>query len=250
MNDAPLFNLEAVRAWVGDSEIGKGRPYAEGAAVSGCVLTASVLKSCVKGTRTRPYRVWVEPRNGSIIAAGCTCPVGRGSTSGMAKCKHVAATLLAYLEAPNRFVKLGEVYADLEARDKPELIALIYQMIQRTPEVEPLLAGPLPGIPARKEIPPEFYFWQTAEMIRVVNLANDRAAREIAEWVIEMLEDNFAFDQCDQGDVFQAVLTGIARALQRELPENIREQVLCEMPDDLGSTLAALQRGKSEELQV
>jgi uncharacterized Zn finger protein len=239
MNETPLFNLEAVRAWVGDSEIGKGRPYAEGAAVSGCVLTATILKSCVKGTRTRPYRVWVEPRAGGIVAAGCTCPVGRGSTSGMAKCKHVAATLLAYLESPKRFVKLGEVYADLEGRDKSELIALVYQMLQRAPEVEPLLAGPLPGIEPCRPVPPDFYFWQTAEMIRGVNLANDRAAREIAEWVVEMLEDNFAFDQCDQSNVFQAVLEGIARALEKELPPNIRELVLCELPDELRWTLAS-----------
>jgi hypothetical protein len=239
-----------VRAWVGDSEIGKGRPYAEGAAVSGCVLTGSLLKACVKGTRTKPYRVWVQPFSGTVTGAGCTCPVGRGATCGMSRCKHVAATLLAYLEAPNRFVKIRDVYEDLEARDKPELLALIQQMLQRAPEVEPLLAAPLPGVTAARGVPPDFYFWQTAEMIRGVNLANDRAAREIAEWVIEMLEENFAFDQCDQGDVFQAVLAGIARALQRELPENIREQVLCEMPDDLRWTLASPPKTESEEVQV
>ncbi|MBN9121940.1 MAG: SWIM zinc finger family protein [Planctomycetes bacterium] len=250
MNEKPLFGIDAVRAWVGDLEIGKGRPYAAGAAVSGCVLTGTLLKSCVKGTRTRPYRVWVQPGAGAIEGAGCTCPVGRGAACGAAKCKHVAATLLAYLEAPNRFVKLADVYADLEARDKSELVALVMQVLQRAPEVEPLLAAPLPGVESRRAVPPDFYFWQTAEMIRGVNLANDRAAREIAEWVIEMLEDNFAFDQCDQGDVFQAVLAGIARAIQGELPENIREQVLCELPDDLRWTLASPTKNENEEIRV
>lgn len=248
MNDSQLFTLDAVRAWVGDLEIGKGRSYAQSAAVSGCVFAGSLLKACVKGTRTRPYRVWVQPAEGTIVGAGCTCPVGRGQTCGMSRCKHVAAMLLAYLEAPNRFVRLVDVYADLESRDKQELVALVMQMLQRAPEVEPLLAAPLPGVQASREVPPDFYFWQTAEMIRGVNLANDRAAREIAEWVIEMLEDNFAFDQCDQGDVFQAVMTGVARALQQELPDNIREQVLCEMPDDLRWTLAS--PPKSEEVRV
>ena len=248
MKDTLLFGLDAVRAWVGDLEIGKGRPYAAGAAVTGCVLTGQLLKSCVKGTRTRPYRVWVQPHSGAIEGAGCTCPVGRGATCGLAKCKHVAATLLAYLEAPNRFVKLHDVYADLESRDKHELVSLVMQMLQRAPEVEPLLAAPLPGVEARKDVPPDFYFWQTAEMIRGVNLANDRAAREIAEWVVEMLEDNFAFDQCDQADVFQAVLDGVGRALQTELPDGIREAVLCELPDDLRWTLAG--PAKATELQV
>ena len=71
--------------------------------------------------------------------------------------------------------------------------------------------------------------------------------REIAEWVIEMLEDHFAFDQCDQGYVFQAVISCFARALQRELPDNLRERVLCELPDDLRWTLAA---PNGEEVQV
>jgi uncharacterized Zn finger protein len=243
-----LFGLEAVRAWVGDQEIGKGRPYAAGAAVSGCVLTGTLLKACVKGTRTRPYRVWVQPHNGAIEGAGCTCPVGRGAAMGASKCKHIAATLLAFLESPNRFVKIDDMYADLEARDKQELVALVMQILQRAPEAEPLLAAPLPGVESRKQVPPDFYFWQTTEMIRGVNLANDRAPREIAEWVIEMLEDNFAFDQCDQSDVFQAVLAGIAQALQTELPDNIREKVLCELPDDLRWTLAS--PSKSEELRV
>lgn len=248
MKEFPLFGLDAVREWVGDLEIGKGRPYAAGAAVSGCVLTGQLLKACVKGTRTRPYRVWVQPHNGRVEGAGCTCPVGRGSTCGFAKCKHVAATLLAYLEAPNRFVKLDDVYADLESRDKHELVSLVMQMLQRAPEVEPLLAAPLPGVESQRAVPPDFYFWQTAEMIRGVNLTNDRAPREIAEWAIEMLEDNFAFDQCDQSDVFQAVLDGVSRALQTELPGDVREAVLCELPDDLRWTLAG--PAKTAELQV
>ena len=248
MKETPLFGLDAVRAWVGDLEIGKGRPYAAGAAVSGCVLTGQLLKACVKGTRTRPYRVWVQPHGDFIAAAGCTCPVGRGAACGLARCKHVAATLLAYLEAPKRFVQLPDVYADLEARGKSELVSLVMQMLQRAPEVEPLLAAPLPGVESRRDVPPDFYFWRAAEMIRGVNLTNDRAAREIAEWVIEMLEDNFAFDQCNQGDVFQAVIDGVSRALRTELPDPVREQVLCELPDDLRWTLAG--PAKAEELQV
>ncbi len=248
MKEPPMLTLDAVRQWVGDFEIGKGRAYAEGAAVSGCVLTGTLLKACVKGTRTRPYRVWVQPCDGTVIAAGCTCPVGRSAACGVSKCKHVAATLLAYLEAPNRFVKLSDVYTDLESRDKPELVSLILHILQRAPEVEPLLAAPVPGVLTRTRVPPDFYFWQTAEMIRGVNLANDRAAREIAEWVIEMLEDHFAFDQCDQGDVFQAVLAGVARALQSELPADFRERVLCELPDDLRWTLGS--PPKTEEVRV
>src|SRR5688572_20957396 len=118
VDETPLLVLDAVRDWVGDFEIGKARRYAEGAAVSGCVRSRGQLRACVKGTRTRPYRVWVEARDGAVTAAGCTCPVGRSAPSQRGRCKHIAAVLLAYLEAPNRFVRLSDIRADLEARDK------------------------------------------------------------------------------------------------------------------------------------
>jgi uncharacterized Zn finger protein len=250
VDDTPLLALDAVRDWVGDLEIGKGRPYAEGAAVSGCVRSRSQLKACVKGTRTRPYRVWVDTRDGAVSAAGCTCPVGRSSPCERGRCKHIAAVLLAYLEAPNRFVRLDEIHADLEARDKAELITLVEHMLQHAPEVEPLLAAPLPGIHSRAEAPPDFYFWQAAEMIRGVNLANDRADLEIAEWVLEMLEDNLAFEHSDQSKVFQAVLDGVARALERELQPDRRDRVLALLPDDLRWTLASPSKGENEEVRV
>jgi hypothetical protein len=250
VNETLLLSLDAARDWVGDQEIGKGRRYAEGAAVSGCVRARDKLKACVKGTRTRPYRVWVQTREGAVTAAACTCPVGRTSPCERGRCKHIAAVLLAYLEAPNRFVRIDDIRADLEARGKPELITLVQHMIQHAPEVEPLLAAPLPGVDSRTKLPPDFYFWQAAEIIRGVNLANDRAEIEIAEWVLEMLEDNLAFEHYNQSKVFQAVLDGVARALERELPPERREKVLAQLPDDLRWTLASPSKGEGEEVQV
>ena len=45
-------------------------------------------------------------------------------------------------------------------------------------------------------------------------------------------------------------VTGIARALQSELPTNIRESVLCELPDDLRWTLASPPKTEAAEVEV
>src|SRR4051812_15660128 len=82
---------DAVRAWVGDFEVGKGRPYADGPAVSGGVRAGDSLRASVKGTRHRPYRVRVRLADGAVAAAECSCPVGYNG-----RCKHVAAVLLTY----------------------------------------------------------------------------------------------------------------------------------------------------------
>src|SRR4029078_8348309 len=78
---------QAVRDWVGDHEIAKGRPYAE-SAVSGTVRVGDTLKASVQGTRDRPYKVRLTRRNGRVAGGDCSCPVGDGGW-----CKHAAAVL-------------------------------------------------------------------------------------------------------------------------------------------------------------
>ena len=105
------LSTDAVRDWVGDHEIGKGRPYAESAAVSGAIRAKNILKASVKGTRNRPYRVRVTLGEDAVEFGECSCPVGY-----YGKCKHVAAVLLAYLEEPARFADLGDLHATIDDR--------------------------------------------------------------------------------------------------------------------------------------
>ena len=228
MSSQPLLTIDAVRDWVGDFEIGKGRPYAN-AAVTGCVRTGDTLKASVRGTRTRPYRVDVQVADGAVVRGYCSCPVGSVGMSQPGRCKHVAAMLLVYVESPTRFVELN-TSADLDTREKPELVALVRLLLLRAPELEPLLASPLPGA-AAAEIPPDFYFWQAVEVIRAVNPASDQAAREIAEGVEALVEHGHEFEQAGQAEIARAVWAGVSAALNRELSPNQREQVIEELPD-------------------
>lgn len=235
------LTMDAIRAWVGDFEIGKGRPYAEGAAVLGCLRRGDTLRACVRGTRMRPYRVEVSAINGEIRSAQCNCPVG-SETPDAARCKHVAAVLLAYLEAPNRFVDRDSAMPDLVDRDRSDLIAVVRELIRRAPELEPLLAVRLPGAHAPTDSPPDFHFWQAAELIRSVNLANDWAAREIAEGLTDLYRMATEFRRSPgQAQGARAVVAGLTQAMANELSPEQRRQVLEALPDEVrtGLTVAA-----------
>lgn len=241
MNATPPLTLDAVRAWVGDHEIGKGRPYAEGPAVVGCVRTDSTLRASVRGTRIRPYRVRVSLEAGRVAFAECSCPVGY-----YGKCKHVAAVLLAYLESPPRFVELTDADANLAARDKPELVALVKMLLRRAPELEQLLARPVPGFAAAGPTEADFFFL-ALDAIRGANPHDEWAPWEIARELNELVEYAKAFDPSGA-----AVAAGVMRALAAEVSGPRLAEVFAALRPEVRDLLqAARQEGEqpgAEEL--
>src|SRR5205823_5688241 len=118
----PMMPLtpDAVRDWVGDFEMGKGRPYADAAVTGETTLPGGLIRGVVRGSRPRPYRVEARAEAGAVAAATCTCPVGEGG-----RCKHVAAVLLAYVAEPGRFTPLPSAVS-LTDRPPAELVALVH----------------------------------------------------------------------------------------------------------------------------
>ncbi|MDB5306418.1 MAG: hypothetical protein JWO38_620 [Gemmataceae bacterium] len=202
------LNPDAVRAWVGDFEVGKGRPYAEGPAVSGGVRSGDTLRASVKGTRNRPYRVSVRLAGGAVAGAGCSCPVGFDG-----RCKHVAAVLLAYTEDPARFADLPDIDANLTARGRDELVGLVKQLLRLAPELEPLLAAPLPGFTGTARPTPDYYRRQAWEVIRGVNPHNDWAEVEIAHGLTDVLQTATEFAAVGDAPAERAVYQGVAEAV-------------------------------------
>jgi hypothetical protein len=219
------LSTDAVRDWVGDHEIGKGRPYAESAAVSGAIRSGSVLRASVKGTRNRPYRVRVTLGENAVEFGECSCPVGY-----YGKCKHVAAVLLAYLDEPARFADLPDADANLEGRSKPELVALVKHLLRRAPELEAQLAFAVPGFVGARTVDVATYYWQAMDVIRGVNLGNDWAEHEIAEGLGLILAS--AGDFADKGEIeaSNAVVAGVADALIAALVPEQRDKVVASLP--------------------
>lgn len=88
------------------------------------------------------YRVQVQLSAKGIVKASCSC-----SMSDEGRCEHVAGLLLAWLNQPESFVVYEEEPLEslLEGRSKAELIALVGQMVARSPELEILVSMPQPG---------------------------------------------------------------------------------------------------------
>ena len=219
------LTTDAVRDWVGDHEIGKGRPYAESAAVSGAIRGGNVLRASVKGTRNRPYRVRVTLGTDAVEFGACSCPVGY-----YGKCKHVAAVLLAFLEEPGRFADLPDVDANLDGRSKSELVALAKHLLRRAPELEAQLAVALPGFVAGRTVESATYFWQAMDVIRSVNLGNDWAEHEIAEGLGVILSAAGDFADAGEVEASNAVVAGVAEALTTAFAIEQRERVVAALP--------------------
>ena len=134
----PPLTEQAIRRWVGEASYGRGLGYYRGGHILQPRRQGSTLKARCIGSEEQPYRVQVNLDEHGIASGSCTCYVGAGG-----QCKHAAALLLCWLHEPERFQEQASLEATLEARSKAELIALIRRMLNRYPDLEPLLEIPL-----------------------------------------------------------------------------------------------------------
>ncbi|MEZ4859784.1 MAG: SWIM zinc finger family protein [Caldilineaceae bacterium] len=95
----------------------RGRGYYAGGAVRQRLRHADSIEARVAGTYT--YRVTIRERAGEL-AAFCTCPYDWGGD-----CKHIVATLLAWLHEPESFRAATALQDALAARSQEELAAIL-----------------------------------------------------------------------------------------------------------------------------
>jgi uncharacterized Zn finger protein len=136
----PDLTVREIQDWVGSASFSKGENYFYQEAIIEPRRQGMTLKASCLGSSAPSYRVQATLDEDGIAEAECPCPVGAGG-----HCKHVAALLLAWVYDPETFEESVEVETSLELRSKPELIALIRQMLQRYPDLEYLLELPSPG---------------------------------------------------------------------------------------------------------
>jgi tetratricopeptide (TPR) repeat protein len=135
----PDLTVREIQDWVGPASFSRGENYFYKEAIIEPRRQGMTLKASCLGSYAPSYRVQATLVQDGIAEAKCSCPVGEGG-----HCKHVAALLLAWVYDPETFEESVEVETSLELRSKPELIALIRQMLQRYPDLEYLLKLPSP----------------------------------------------------------------------------------------------------------
>jgi hypothetical protein len=106
-----------VQARCSDASFERGCRYYTGGAIRQRVRLDDGLETRVAGTYN--YRVVVREAPGGLVAI-CTCPYDWGGD-----CKHIVATLLAWLQEPESFRAPADLQAALAARSKEELVAIL-----------------------------------------------------------------------------------------------------------------------------
>jgi len=140
MSSIPRISKSIIAHWTDNVYFQRGQKYYEQGAIYEQRIQGMTIKSKCSGSQAPFYRQEVLFDNKGIKSAECSCPVGDGG-----HCKHTVALLLTWVNDPNSFQEVEEVDAILEKLSKPELIALIKQMIVQDPDLESLLELPLAG---------------------------------------------------------------------------------------------------------
>ena len=140
MPSIPRLKKSDVARWTDEVYFQRGQSYYEGGAIYDQRREGMTLKSKCSGSQAPFYRQEVLFNSKGIESAECSCPVGDGG-----HCKHTVALLLTWVNDPDSFQEVEALDVVLDKRSKPELIAIIKQMLEQEPDLESLLDLPIIG---------------------------------------------------------------------------------------------------------
>jgi uncharacterized Zn finger protein len=230
----PKVSAKAIRKRVGERSFALGQTYARNDTIFNARRQSRTLKARCQGSRNEAYQVEATLSDKGIAGAECSCPVVGGGS-----CKHVAALLLTWLERPDEFTEVQDLEDVLEQRNKPELIALIKQMLRREPDLEMLLEVPMKGSSAgasletyRRQAETAFrsggYEWGAAGVIadqldairetgdQMLELEDFAGAAAVYQGICTAVVENYKTVQDEEGDLHGVIddsVQGLAKCL-------------------------------------
>ena len=120
----------ALRVLATAETFSRGEEYYGNGAVSDLQRRGETLLARVAGSQYEPYRVTVEFGEGGIVSARCTCPYDWGGY-----CKHIVATLLAYVRDPEQVEERPTVETLLAGLDAELLRDLLGDLLAGHPDL-------------------------------------------------------------------------------------------------------------------
>jgi uncharacterized Zn finger protein len=114
-----------VRARSSEASFERGQDYYARGAVRRRIRHQAGMEAQVQGTKTYQVQVWADPGG---IRAHCTCPYDWGGD-----CKHIVATLLAWLAEPESFQAPVDLRAALNRHSKQDLVELLLDILTTYP---------------------------------------------------------------------------------------------------------------------
>jgi hypothetical protein len=145
MMTLPPLSEAQIREHASAESFTRGANYYQSGAVGPLVLRGDLLQAEVEGSEYEPYQVTASLDSGGVRAASCTCPYEWGGW-----CKHIVATLLAYIHAAPGAVQVRPALATLLAGlERGQLEALLLNLAVEDPQiaerVDALAAAAPPG---------------------------------------------------------------------------------------------------------
>jgi uncharacterized Zn finger protein len=133
----PLSEAD-LQAYSDEASFQKGYVYYLHHAIVEPILSESLLQAYCHGSSGSPYRSEAtlmpvgEKSVHKLASFSCNCPRG-------GFCKHLVALLLTWLHHPEHFAVRSGIVGRLSEKNHAELLALLEQLVQRQPDIEPLI---------------------------------------------------------------------------------------------------------------
>ena len=140
---------DLLRRSTDSSSYSQGQSYYRNDYIFETVLRGDTLSARSRGHSGGPYRIKVAlapaggPADKAIVTYGCTCPRG-------GFCKHIVATLLTWIHAPERFEARQDVVARLQTLSRDELLHVLTGLLKQKPDLDRRVERLLPKLPQPK----------------------------------------------------------------------------------------------------
>src|SRR5256714_8346236 len=127
-----------IQAYSDDASFRKGYDFYLQHAIVEPTLSESVLRAVCQGSSGSLYRVEAtlmpagDKSARKLASTGCSCPRG-------GFCEHLVALLLTWVHHPERFMVRSRLMGRLDEKSREELLALLEQLVQRQPDIEPMI---------------------------------------------------------------------------------------------------------------
>ncbi len=225
----PTITEDHIKRWVGATYAQRGKDYFRSGHVVDVRWRGDQLTGRVQGSEPQPYRVTIL-FDGKHIEGDCSCPVGYN-------CKHVAALLYAYANAPRRAAKSAPLEKQLEKLDKPALITLIKALVDSAPELEDVVETHTAALAGPAELEDQDAFQDRVRAL--VRKLGDWNLQSAAEHALEILLEQ-ARTLAARGQPGAAVF----------IPQSILNELALSDPNQTGTDLASTDIARSAAEQL
>jgi uncharacterized Zn finger protein len=132
----PKLTEASIRSLATSQSFSRGQNYYYSGAVLNLERRGDTLLAQVEGSSYEPYEVIVELDASGVVGADCSCPYDWGGC-----CKHIVATLLAFIHEPEKITERPSITDLLADLDREALADLLTGLLEAHPHLADWVEG-------------------------------------------------------------------------------------------------------------